>query len=117
MGFRTEWDDPDFVLSDRSARGVAVSWYKLLRGGHAAIEITSAAERLLSEMPERQVPSLGGFLARYETRYAESAATVAYSGEPHKNAGAEFGTGAGAHRAKTNHIKGVTAPIIMEHAR
>ncbi|WP_375783028.1 helix-turn-helix domain-containing protein [Bradyrhizobium sp. Pha-3] len=71
MGFRTEWDDPFVELGDRSERGLLVNWYKLLRSGHCAADIVADAHWFLSETPEAQVPSLGGFVARYETRYAD----------------------------------------------
>lgn len=70
MSFRTDWEDPDFALSARSERGSRVNWHKLLRSGHSAASIVNAAERLLSETPENQLPSLGGFLANYEDRIA-----------------------------------------------
>lgn len=72
MGLRTERDNAFVELGDRSERGLQVNWHKLLRSGHSAADIVADAEWVLRQTPDNQLPSLGGFLARYETRYADA---------------------------------------------
>jgi hypothetical protein len=67
MDFRTEWDDPDYALNARSERGVIFHWHRLLRAGHATETIVDTAARVVSMTAENQRPSLGAFLARYES--------------------------------------------------
>jgi hypothetical protein len=66
LSFRTEWDDASIALSERSERGVQANWYRLLSSGICAENILDVAERVVSEIPDNQLPSLGGFLARFE---------------------------------------------------
>ncbi|UQD95227.1 helix-turn-helix domain-containing protein [Bradyrhizobium japonicum] len=63
-----------FELNDRSERGAVFHWHRLLRSGHGAAEIVDVAERIIrsyaKDRVEHQLPSLGGFLGRFEN-YAE----------------------------------------------
>lgn len=56
----------DFELNDRSDRGAAFHWLRLLRSGHSAADILTAAQSYLRDCPKQQRPSVGGFLARFE---------------------------------------------------
>lgn len=79
MPFGTEWcgglDDwgADFNgMSDRSERGVQFHWKRLLCSGCSADDIVTLAELFLRQTPSHRRPSLGGFLARFES-YLEGA--------------------------------------------
>lgn len=56
----------DFELNERSDRGAEFHWLRILRSGHSAADILTAAESYLRDCPKQQRPSVGGFLARFE---------------------------------------------------
>jgi hypothetical protein len=65
-----EWGADFKGLSDRSDRGVQFHWKRLLREGCHADDIVRVAERLLRQTPKHRRPSLGGFLARFDSYLA-----------------------------------------------
>jgi hypothetical protein len=62
-----EWGADFKGLSDRSDRGVEFHWKRLLKGGCHADDIVRFAVQFLSKTPKHRRPSLGGFLARFES--------------------------------------------------
>jgi hypothetical protein len=64
-------------LNDRSARGAKFHWKRLLREECSADDIVATAKRFMRQTPEHLWPSIGGFLARFESYLEDVVASQA----------------------------------------